>query len=259
MTSHSAPFSHADFAAFLARHVDDEGRVDYVAASADRADLDRYLAAVAVASPDRTPERFPTEDARLAYWINAYNASVISVVLAHYPIESVQDVRAPLVLRWLLPRGAGFFGFERLTFGGATTSLYYLEHRVIRKRFAEPRVHFALNCASRGCPRLPPTPFTAEGLSEELERETREFFAETRNARFDPEARTLHLSSILDWFEGDFMRWLETEHPTRTPSLLEYVRLHAPSALRDQLAGCDDCAVAFVPYDWSLNDRRSAP
>ena len=181
-------------------------------------------------------------------------------MLAHHPIASVQDVRAPWPLRWVLPRGAGFFAFERRTFGGATTSLYYLEHRVIRKRFAEPRVHFALNCASRGCPRLPRAAFTAEGLSAELERETRTFFAEPRNARFDDATRTLHLSSILDWFESDFTDWMQAVHPEREPTLLEYVRLHAPEPLQHRLDACDDtCRVAFVPYDWRLNDQRDAP
>ena len=158
----AAVFSHDDWDGFLARHVDDEGRVDYAAAGQDRDDLDRYLRALAEVSPDSAPERFPEEADRLAYWINAYNATVIDRVLAHHPIASVQDVRAPWLFRWL-PAGAGFFVFERFSLGGRKTQLYALENGLIRKRFAEPRIHFALNCASTSCPRLPAEAFGAIG------------------------------------------------------------------------------------------------
>ncbi len=250
----AAVFSHADLDTFLQRHVDASGRVDYAAAATDRADLDRYVAAIAQASPDSHPERFPDDDARLAYWINAYNASAIAIVLAHAPIESVRDVRPPRAL-FFLPRLAGFFYLQRVTLGGEDVSLYALENAIVRRRFPDPRIHFALNCASAGCPRLPARAFTAEGLDAELERETRRFVDEERNVRLDADARSLHLSSIFDWYEGDFTRWLETRHPDREPSLRNYVLLHLPAGKAAALEACTDCDTAFIPYDWTLNGR----
>ena len=181
----NAGFSHEDFDAFLLRFVNDRGRVDYTAALANRADLDRYLAQLAAVSPDSHPQRFPGEHDRLAYWLNAYNASAISILLAHYPISSVNDVRPPRVF-FFLPGRAGFFLFRRVVLGGKRTTLYSLENGLVRKRFLEPRVHFALNCAAKSCPRLPARAFTGPDLEAQLERETRRFVAEDRNVRFDP-------------------------------------------------------------------------
>jgi hypothetical protein len=189
-------FCHADWATFLARHVDHRGRLNYSAAATDRADLDRYISAVAARSPDTSPASFPDREHRLSYWLNAYSAWVMQAVLAHYPIRSVRDVRPSLVHR-LLPKGTGFFLLQRIRLGGQRTSLYYLENQIVRKRFGEPRIHFALNCASGGCPRLPTGPFEAEGLDDTLNRETRYFVSEKRNVRADLEARTVQLSSIF--------------------------------------------------------------
>lgn len=250
----SAPFSHADFDRVLARFVDDRGRVDYTGLATDPSDLDRYVAQLAAVSPDSHPDRFPTPQARLAYWINAYNASVMQLVLHHYPIASVRDVRPPAVL-FFLPRSSGFFYFERVTLGAERMNLYDLENSVIRRRFPEPRVHFALNCASRGCPQLPRQAFTAEHLDDELDRETRRFLAEPRNLTVDPSTRTIFLSSIFDWYEDDFLA-SERRAGSIEPTLLGYVGRNSSAEQAAQIAGCEGCRVSFVPYDWRLNDQR---
>ncbi len=251
------PFSHDDFDSFLRRHVDDVGRIDYARAGADREDLDRYLAALASTSPDHAPGRFPTEAERLAYWLNAYNASVIGLVLDHYPISSVIDVRAPWLLRFL-PEGAGFFVFRPITLGERRTSLYSLENRLIRRRFPDPRIHFALNCASASCPRLPAEAFLAERLEEQLARETDRFLAERRNVEVDADASRLRVSSIFDWYESDFTSWVERERPGEPPTLRSYLLHHLPAATADALRACGSCEVEPIPYDWALNDRSSA-
>ena len=247
-------FSHADFDRVLARFVDDRGRVDYTALAADPADLDRYVAQLAAVSPDNQPDRFPTSQARLAYWINAYNAAVMKLVLQYYPIASVRDVRPPMVL-FFLPRLSGFFYFERVALGGERRNLYDLENSVIRQRFPDPRVHFALNCASRGCPRLPRQAFTAERLDDALDRETRQFLAEPRNLTIDPSRRTVFLSSIFSWYEDDFLA-SERRSGSTEPTLLGYVGRNSSVEQAAQIAGCQGCRVSFVPYDWRLNDQR---
>ncbi len=248
------PFDHADFDRVLGRFVDDHGRVDYMALLGERRVLDRYLGQLAAASPDSHPDLFPSEADRLAYWINAYNAGAIALVLEHYPIDTVRDERR--FTYFFLPRGAGFFVFQRIRLGRELVNLYDLENRIVRKRFDDPRIHFALNCASRGCPRLPSEAFDPKRLDEQLERETRRFFSEERNLRVDTETGTLRLSSILAWYRGDFTGWLVREAPDEEATLAAYAARYASDATRDAIESAGDLRVGFERYDWRLNDQH---
>lgn len=245
-------FAHGDLDRFLARHVDARGQVNYAAASRDSADLERYLASVAARSPDSHPEVFRSEAERLAYWLNAYNAWVLRAVLEYYPIASVREVPKPRAL-FFAGGLARFFVGQKLTVGGDRMSLLWLENRVIRPRFAEPRVHFALNCASRSCPRLPAEAFHPTLLEDQLQRATWRFLSEERSVRVDLEAREIWLSAIFDWYEGDFTSWLEAAHPERPATLVSYVSLHAEDDLAEVLEACAGCRVRFAEYDWALN------
>jgi hypothetical protein len=246
-------FSHDAFGRVLQRVVDDDGRVDYAALKARPEDLERYYLLLTAYSPDSHPVLFPTEQSRLAYWVNAYNAAVMKTVLAHYPIASVEDLRPPLPL-FFLPEKSGFFFFQRVTFGGATTSLYALENSVIRKRFADPRIHFALNCASLGCPRLPRRAFSPERLDEQLDREARKFLAEERNLSVHHQRKVVRLSSIFDWYENDFVTWYRRQFPDRKATLLNYIALYVPADQAEDLRRAAAYDIEFMPYDWRLND-----
>lgn len=252
-----AVFSHARFGQMLEKFVNDRGRVDYGGLKNDAGDLDAYYARIAAYSPDSHPALFPTEQHKLAYWINAYNAGAIQIVLANYPIGSVREVKPPAVF-FFLPELSGFFVFHRLEFGGRTTSLYYLENQVIRARFDDPRIHFALNCASLGCPRLPRQPFSGDRLDRQLEREARRFLAEKRNFFIDHNEETIRLSSIFKWYEEDFTRHYRSRFPEREASLLNaidpYLSAEKSAALQ-KVAG--RYSVHFEPYDWRLNDQQA--
>lgn len=242
------------------RYVDDRGRVDYAGLQAQPEALDRYYGLIATYSPDSHPEAFAGEDSRLAYWINAYNAAVLKTVITYYPITTVSDVSGPPLVS-LVSDQSGFFYFQKLVFGGDKISLYHLEHEAIRKSFTDPRIHFAINCASLGCPRLPARAFTSAGLQAELEHETRRFLNEDRNLRVDDEERAVYLSSILSWYEEDFLGWYRQAHPeVPEPGLLDYARLYLEpdrraSVERAQAGGYE---VRIVPYDWRLNDQAAA-
>jgi hypothetical protein len=249
-------FSHEAFDRMLKRFVDERGFVDYGALKNDPQALERYYSLIARYSPDSHPGLFLTEAHKLAYWINAYNASSIKIVLTYYPISSVLDVRIPFPF-FFLPDKAGFFLFQRISLGGETTSLYYLEKGVIRKRFAEPRVHFALNCSSRGCPKLPLTAFSGERLDGELDREARKFLSEERNLRVDHEEKAIYISDIFDWYRGEFLDWYKERFPEEEATLVDYISLYLPPERSDELkrlAGTYE--VRFVPYDWLLNDQH---
>ncbi|MEM9017672.1 MAG: DUF547 domain-containing protein [Verrucomicrobiota bacterium] len=231
----------------MREHVSPRGRVDYVSLKSNPEQLDAFYAQIATYSPDSHPQFFPDREDRLAYWINAYNATVLRTVIEHYPIESVADVETP----FYLPDKSGFFLLQRLTYGGAATSLYFLENNVIRKRFNDPRIHFALNCASIGCPELPRTPFLPKTLDKQLDFETRKFVNDPRQVRFDPKTNTLWLSSIFKWFRSDFTRSPGKDEPV---DLANYVRHYLHPAKRAQLDSLGpDPKIGFLAYDWSLN------
>lgn len=217
----------------LKTYVDEEGRVDFIGLSRNRTDLDRYVSWVYDNAPGNRPDLFRTREQVLSYHLNAYNALAMYNVLE----SGIPQTNAGLAK-------VRFFYLRVLFVGGQNLSLRDYENDVIRK-LGEPRVHFALNCMSVGCPRLPREPFTPEKLEQQLERETREFFAEERNVRVDAAKRTVYLSEILDFFPEDFL--------AVAPSLIAYVNRYRTPPLPE------DYELEFIPYDWTMNRQPPKP
>lgn len=215
----------------LQRFVDDQGRVDFAGLSGDRALLDRFVGYLAQVSPHSTPRHFATREAVLAYHINAYNA------LAMY---GVLEKGIPRDLDGVFKR-LRFFRLQKFELGGRRVDLHGYENKVIRP-LGEPRIHFALNCMVRDCPRLPREPFVAERLEAQLEAATREFFNKPRHIRVEPQTGTVWLSEILDFYTEDFIS-------ERTPTLIDYV-----NAYRDDPVPAT-YRVRFIRYDWTINKR----
>ena len=213
----------------LERHVDESGRIDFAGVAADRADLDRVVAFIAAADPVSAPARFPSPGAKLAYYINAYNA------LAMYGV-----IDAGVPTRFGAIGRFRFFYLRTFVVGGHSISLYSLENDVIRP-LGDPRIHFALNCMVVSCPRLPRSAFTADEIDRQLDAVAREFVSEERNASVDPATRTVRLSAIFDFYTDDFL--------ARAPSLIAYVNRYRTLPIRD------DDKVQFRDYDWTINDR----
>ena len=244
-------FSHEIFDRVLRTYVDDRGRVDYKTLARNPAELDKYYSTLAQISPDSHPEAFADDAERLTYWINAYNASVMKAVIDAYPIDEVGDVG---IAFWKI----GFFMQQKIVLGGDSMSLYYLENAIVRDRFRDARIHFALNCASASCPRLPNRAFLPPSLERRLDEESRLFINDPRNVTIDHERRTVRLSSIFDWYDGDFTDW-PAEGLGEDASLVDYVAIYADSELSAELNGAADYDVEFIPYDWSLNDQAASP
>ena len=237
------PFSYDEWTRVLEARVDAQGLVDYDGLARDRADLDRFLAAVAEKSPTSHPALFPTRNHELAYWVNAYNALVFHGVLARGPERKS-------VWTGGLVSGYSFFVGTDIVLGGVKTNLRALENGTIREGFRDPRIHAALNCASRSCPRLPRKAFDPGTLDAELDAAMAEFVAGNRNVSVDPVTRTVRLSKIFDWFERDFLDF-ETSRGSPDPSLIDYVNRYRgtlPAVPRDH-------RIRFFPYDKALNRR----
>ncbi|HIF50480.1 MAG TPA: DUF547 domain-containing protein [Thiotrichaceae bacterium] len=249
-------FPHQQFDQVLNQAVDEKGLVDYKTLKLQAEDIDAYYQLISQYSPDSHPELFSSEQHRLTYWINAYNAAVIKTVLNYYPIKGIEEVKPPFPF-FFLPDKMGFFVFQKPIFGKVSTSLYYLENKVIRERFSEPRIHFALNCASRGCPSLPDYAFTGAKLEQQLEQEARRFFSEPRNFRIDCETETIYMSSIMDWYEDDFIDWYQLHYPEKKATLINFIRLYLSeetASLIEEHASA--YKIEFIPYDWNLNDQN---
>lgn len=227
---------HGAFNALLHKYVDDDGYVNYAAwqrTPTDRKALGDYLTRLSRASTSARASR----NAQLAFWINAYNAVTLEGILQVYPTSSIRNHTAKLF-------GYNIWKDLPLLVGGHPYSLEQIEHQVLRK-MNEPRIHFAIVCASVGCPRLRNEAYTADHLEEQLADNARDFFRRPKNFRVGREG-TLYVSSILDWFGSDFGR----TQAERFAYLKPYLPPSAQSIALDP-----NTAIQYIDYDWSLNDQ----
>lgn len=253
----AVPFdqSHAAWQQLLHRSVvvsadGTRSAVDYAGLKADRSALDAYLASLsAVSAPTYT--RW-SRDERLAFLINAYNAFTIELILTKYPdLTSIRDLGSTFNSPWKVP----FF-----TLLGSRRSLDDVEHGLIRKpgAFDDPRVHFALVCASVGCPMLRNEAYAGDRLDAQLDDAMRRFLADRTRNRFNPAGRALEVSRIFDWYGGDFAQGYQGF--TSVPATLALFADTLADDPADQAAiRAEQVPVSFLDYDWRLNDLSSLP
>lgn len=229
---------HATWDGLLSTYTDKDGMVDYAAwhaSDADREALSQYLSTLSQADP----EAETTKSGKLAFWINAYNALTIHGILEVYPTSSIRNHTARLV-------GYNIWDDLLLPVGDEEYSLNEIEHEVLRK-LGEPRIHFAIVCASIGCPRLVDAAYTPEKLEKQLAMNTRDFFAREQNLQVDFDPRVVRVSSILKWFEEDF-------GPTPQKALAGLAE-YMPNQRTRKLVASEDYSVSYLNYDWSLNQQ----
>jgi len=228
---------HSAWNSLLGRYVDSEGMVNYRAwkASDDASALERYLEQLSQVDPNKPSSR----EAKLAFWINAYNAVTVEGILREYPTSSIRN-HTGLV-------GYNLWDHLLLRVGEETFSLNTMEHEILRK-MGEPRIHFAIVCASIGCPRLLNEAYAADRIDEQLTENAKNFFSQDRNFRFDKEAGQIFLSSILDWFGSDF--------GDSQAAQLARISPYLPSDEARQVAVSENVTVSYLDYDWNLNEQH---
>jgi len=222
----------------LEKYVREDGKVNYAGIGTHPTDLSAFVAQIAAVSPNSAPGLFKNREAQLAYWLNAYNALVLQSFAADYPQK--RDRLTGLVGR------ASFFYRQKHKFGGKDRSLGDVEDNTIRKLFGEPRIHFALVCASASCPWLSRTAYTAENLDSHLEADAARYFSQARNFHMDENKREVTLPRILEWFKDDFGGTSE--------KVLAFVAKYR----KDESAKLTKGAwrIRYFDYDWSPNDWR---
>ena len=230
VTTSDDELSHELFDQVLQKYVDSQGRVNYAGLKNDLGTLESYLDLLAVNAPsDRA-----TFQTGLAFWINAYNALTIKGVLDHYPTTSVRKIKL----------FGGFFSRIKFQVGGRSYALDNIEHDIIRSEFGDPRIHFALVCASLGCPILENRAFVPETLEERLDNATANFINNPEKVRLDRENGVLHLSQIFEWYAEDF----EDTHD----SVINFISEYLPEADTAFLARAE-IQIQYLQYDWRLN------
>jgi hypothetical protein len=244
--------SHAAWDALLKRHVlvapdGNASRVDYAGLRADPSAFQSYLDGLS--SVTEAEYRGWTREQQLAFLINAYNAFTIKLVLTRYPdLKSIKDLGSFLKSPWK----KAFFVLL-----GAERSLDDVEHGLIRApgAFDEPRIHFAVNCASIGCPMLRNGAYAAERLEAQLEDSARRFLADRSRNRYDPPSAELQVSRIFNWYKADFEKG--SRGITSVPLFLaRYADLLADGAAARASVRQGQAPIRYLDYDWTLNDSR---
>ena len=213
---------HSQWDKLLKKNVNSEGFVNYKGFQKDKSQLESYLKMLS--------EKEPTNDwsvqELLAYYINLYNASTVQLILENYPTKSIKDIDGA----WT--KGRVLVGSKELSLGG-------IENGILRK-MNEPRIHFAINCASVSCPKLINEAFTAAKINEQLERATKEFINSDKN---DISASSPKLSSIFDWYQKDFK-------VNGKQDVIGYINQYSKTKINT------GAAITYKDYNWNLNEQK---
>ncbi|MEH6659662.1 DUF547 domain-containing protein [Leeuwenhoekiella marinoflava] len=221
-TANSAEnIDHSAWDALLKKHVDANGMVNYKGFKTDRSKLDAYLKQLSGYKPSND---WSVQEL-LAYYINLYNAYTVALILNNYPVKSIKAINGA----WT--KGIVPVGNKELSLGG-------IENGVLRK-MNEPRIHFAINCASVSCPKLLNEAYTAGKINEQLERATKEFVNSDKN---DISVNSPKVSSIFDWYKKDFIT-------DKTPTVADYINQYSKTKINS------GATISYKDYDWNLNEQ----
>lgn len=221
---------HQLWTKLLQKHVAANGDVDYKAFQKDRKALQVYLNQLSSGIPD--PGTW-SRDEQLAYWINTYNAFTVKLILDNYPLKSIKDLNSKVSV----PLVNSIWDDKFFTLGKVKYSLNDIEHRILRKEFAEPRIHFAINCASRSCPKLRREAYTATKLEQQLEEQTKEFINDPAQNRITPD--NPKVSAIFDWFGDDFKK---------KGTVADFINRYSKVRIKP------GAKISYLEYDWRLNE-----
>lgn len=212
---------HSEWNALLKKYVTDAGNVDYKSFGNEKSALNSYIEKLG----NNAPADSWSKKERLAYYINLYNAATVKLILDNYPTKSIKDINKPWGTKWV-------------HVGDTKYSLGNIEHKILRK-MNEPRIHFAINCASYSCPKLLNVAFTADNMETLLQKATNEFINDTKRNKIS--TNKIQLSNIFKWYKKDF---------TGNETLIEYLNTYLTTKINN------NADIDYLKYDWSLNEAK---
>lgn len=209
----------------LQKHVTKDGFVDYKSFKKDEAKLNEYISYLEKTNPDNSW----SENKEKAFWINAYNAYTIKLILENYPLKSIMDIKKDGKTAWKIP-------FVKV--GGKTYTLDHIEHEILRKKLFDPKIHVGVNCASGSCPKLGNVAFTETNVEAELIKLMKAFVNDpTRNKL---SKKKVQISEIFNWFKEDF---------TKNGSVIDYLNKYSETEIKS------NAKISYLTYNWSLNGK----
>jgi hypothetical protein len=211
---------HSAWDRLLQKHVSALGNVSYEGFKKDQVVLDAYLNSLSAT----IPESNWTRNEAMAYWINAYNAYTIKLMLNNYPLKSIMDVN-----------GGKAWDLKFIDLKGEKYSLNNMEHDILREKYFDPRIHFAVNCASISCPKLSNSAYFAEGLDAKLDKAAKEFI--NNSSKNDISAYVAQISKLFDWYKDDF---------TKNGTVKDYINKYSTTKLTVN-------NISYKEYNWNIN------
>jgi len=213
------------FDSLLQKNVDKTGRVDYQSLKNNETLLDNYLAYI----QNNEPTKEWSSNKKKAFWINTYNAYTIKIILNNYPLKSIRDIKIDGETAWKIP-------FVKI--GQKRYTLDQIEHKILRKKFNDPRIHVGINCASVSCPRLWDFAFTEDNIASSLDNLMKEFINDTTRNKISK--KNVALSEIFNWFSKDFIK---------NGTIISYLNTYAAIKISEK------ASIKYLTYDWSLNKK----
>lgn len=213
------PPSHEAWDALLKKYVSATGKVNYKGIKADKTKLEDYLKTL---SSD-APEASWSKPEQMAYWINAYNAFTVKLIVDNYPLPSINKLH-----------GGKPWDHKWIKIGGKTYSLNNIENDILRPQFKDARIHFAVNCAAKSCPPLLNTAWTASNLNANLDAQAKKFINNTAFNKLS--TKKVEVSKIFEWYAEDFGK------------IIDFINKYAATKVSAK------AKVSYVEYDWGLNE-----
>ncbi len=211
---------HSTWNTLLSKNVSSSGKVNYKAFKANQSELDKYLSHLS----SNAPTSSWSSNEKLAYWINAYNAFTVKLIIDNYPLKSITDLDKPWDKKFI-------------NIGGKEYSLNDIEHNILRKEFNDPRIHFGIVCASYSCPQLLNKAYTANSVNALLDIQAKRFINDKTRNVISP--TKVQLSEIFNWFKDDF---------TKQGSIIDYINKYSVISVNA------DADISYLKYSWALNE-----
>ena len=234
ITSSALPVSHHLFDSLLQKHVDKDGWVNYEGIIQDSVLLNDYLIHLSKNPPDTATW---TKQEEMTYWINAYNSFTLKLVIMHFPIQSIKDIGSKISIPFI----NSVWDIKFIKIGDHELDLNNIEHDILREKFNDPRIHFAINCASISCPKLLNKAYFASTIDKTLSERSKNFINDMNKNIIT--SKNVEVSKLFLWYGDDF---------TKKGSLIDYLNEYSKIKIEK------DAKISYKEYDWKLNKNSNS-
>jgi len=251
-------FDYSDFAEALKINVDDAGMVNYRKLKAEPQKLRAFI--TELGNFDRKDFDQWDDNAKIAFWLNAYNALTLEAIIDNYPIKS-SFFKSRIYPKNSIRQITGVWDKIKFKVMGQNLTLGHIEHKILRVKFDEPGIHMAMVCAAIGCPPLRNEPYTGDKLQEQLDDQTRRFLANSAKFKITRADNRIYLSPIFKWFGVDFIKKYGPKksfgrHNKEESAVLSFIASYLDKTQKDYVFS-GKFKIKYLKYDWSLNEQQT--